>query len=260
MSQIRAKIAQQEYLLTCPDGQEHLLQSAASQVDAALTQARNSGQWRSREQAATWVALQTMVELHQLRAQMEQMAQMPSQLAPAEPSTHVEATTTQLQQLLDERETTASACAALLARIDAVLKPAADALIETAETAADAPQTSTLNAEPLTEAASECLSATPPHAPKAVSATSANSVSAAPADSALPTLQPDSIDHGDGTTLAIAETVAPTAPDLQWAAADDIAAPNTPKAATLPALDAAPDLDNAATAEASPTSIDTHVV
>lgn len=121
MSQIRAKIAQQEYLLTCPDGQEDLLQQAAAEVDAALNEARQSGHMRSREQAATWVALHTMVELHQLRAQLAQTPVVDADFLQA-----AQTQSAQLEALQTQQTAVAVQCEALIARLDAALHSSAE--------------------------------------------------------------------------------------------------------------------------------------
>ena len=156
MSQIRAKIAQQEYLLTCPDGQEELLQQAALEVDQALTMARHTGHLRTREQVATWVALHTMVELHQLRAQLAQM--QPSEAFDAEAQ---QAQASELATLQAQHDAIAAQCQALVARLNHVLADEPEQAASEITEPADAPQESELPAAEQEAAAHEALPQAP---------------------------------------------------------------------------------------------------
>lgn len=71
MSQIEVKILHQDYLLTCPEGQETQLLEAAERVDSQLEHMRESGKIRSRERLGVLLAINLAYENLELRAQLK---------------------------------------------------------------------------------------------------------------------------------------------------------------------------------------------
>lgn len=125
MSQIRANIAHQDYVLTCPDEQAQWLEQAIEQLNTTMTQLRHSGKVRTREQAATLVALHATVEQLTLRAQLEELQ---AQLAALQQTTPSSVSTEDAQlavQALDQLRVQCAAdalrCQDLVQRLDQVL-------------------------------------------------------------------------------------------------------------------------------------------
>lgn len=63
MNQIEVQILQQNYLLTCPAGQEQHLRQAVERVNNTMTQIRDAGRVRARERIAVLAALNVAYEL-----------------------------------------------------------------------------------------------------------------------------------------------------------------------------------------------------
>lgn len=63
MKKIEVHIMQQSLLLSCPEGGESYLREAAARVDRAMTQIRDSGKVRMREQIAVQAAINLAFEM-----------------------------------------------------------------------------------------------------------------------------------------------------------------------------------------------------
>ena len=71
MTQIEARILQQDYVLTCPQGQEEVLLSAVSRVDADMERIRNTGKVRARERVGVLAAVNLAFENLTLQARTQ---------------------------------------------------------------------------------------------------------------------------------------------------------------------------------------------
>lgn len=84
MSQINIQILHQDYVLTCPDGQETQLLEAVERVDQQFQQMRETGKLRSRERIGVLLAVNLAYENLELRQQLQALQQ---QLAAAQGTT-----------------------------------------------------------------------------------------------------------------------------------------------------------------------------
>lgn len=126
MSQIEARILQQDYLLTCPDGQEAPLLAAVDRVDADMERIRNTGKVRSRERIGVLVAVNLAFENAALsdRVQaLEQELALQLESAPNAPATteNPHGNGEELQTLLAQRELELQQTQQLIARLEAAL-------------------------------------------------------------------------------------------------------------------------------------------
>lgn len=126
MSQIEARILQQDYLLTCPDGQEAPLLAAVDRVDADMERIRNTGKVRSRERIGVLVAVNLAFENAALsdRVQaLEQELALQLESAPTAPATTEgpHSNGEELQTLLAQRELELQQTQQLIARLEAAL-------------------------------------------------------------------------------------------------------------------------------------------
>lgn len=122
MSQLEVKILHQDYLLTCPDGQESQLLEAAERVDSQLEHMRESGKIRSRERLGVLLAINLAYENLELRAQLKALQEQlvggdwqESQSAATEDEL-IALASLQSQQIRDTE-----IASALIAKIDAAL-------------------------------------------------------------------------------------------------------------------------------------------
>ncbi len=75
MSQIEIQILHQDYLLTCPDGQESQLLEAVERVDQQFQHMRNTSKLRSRERVGVLLAVNLAYENLELRKQLQALQQ-----------------------------------------------------------------------------------------------------------------------------------------------------------------------------------------
>lgn len=75
MSQIEARILQQDYVLTCPEGQEDMLLAAVQRVDADMERIRNTGKVRARERVGVLAAVNLAFESASLYARVQELEQ-----------------------------------------------------------------------------------------------------------------------------------------------------------------------------------------
>ena len=140
MSQIEARILQQDYVLTCPEGQEEALLSAVQRVDLDMERIRNTGKVRARERVGVLTAvnlafenaalLNRTEELEQaleLALAHEQEVQQPAAVTPSDvvvDSVYEEAKAlaTELEALLTLRELELLQAQQLIARLEAALE------------------------------------------------------------------------------------------------------------------------------------------
>lgn len=147
MSQIEARILQQDYVLTCPEGQEDMLLAAVQRVDADMERIRNTGKVRARERVGVLAAVNLAFESASLYTRVQELEQeleltLENGLAPAAPAADalpaapLEDTLQEdaLQQAQEEAQALAAQLQELLALREHELQQA-QALIERLETA-----------------------------------------------------------------------------------------------------------------------------
>ena len=129
MSQIEIQILHQDYLLTCPDGQENQLLEAVERVDQQFQHMRNTSKLRSRERVGVLLAVNLAYENLELRKQLQALQQQLADVQElgdaglpdiAEPDPL-------LLALQAQAEHDAHLAAQLLHRLDTALAPAPDA-------------------------------------------------------------------------------------------------------------------------------------
>lgn len=137
MSQIEARILQQDYVLTCPEGQEDMLLAAVQRVDADMERIRNTGKVRARERVGVLAAVNLAFESASLYTRVQELEQeleltlesslTPPNLADAVPQADAaqedtSALAAELQALLALRERELLQAQALIERLEAALK------------------------------------------------------------------------------------------------------------------------------------------
>lgn len=152
MSQIEARILQQDYVLTCPEGQEDMLLAAVQRVDADMERIRNTGKVRARERVGVLAAVNLAFESASLYTRVQELEQeleltLENGLAPAAPAAdalptaplqdspqedalqqaqqaqeEAQALASQLQELLALREHELQQAQALIERLEAALE------------------------------------------------------------------------------------------------------------------------------------------
>ncbi|MDH1703922.1 cell division protein ZapA [Comamonas terrigena] len=152
MSQIEARILQQDYVLTCPEGQEDMLLAAVQRVDADMERIRNTGKVRARERVGVLAAVNLAFESASLYTRVQELEQeleltLENGLAPAAPAAdplpaapledspqedplqqaqqaqeEAQALAAQLQELLALREHELQQAQALIERLEAALE------------------------------------------------------------------------------------------------------------------------------------------
>lgn len=80
MSQVAVKILQQDYVLSCPDGQEQALLEAVAKANQAMQPLCESAKVRTREQAAVLVAVNFAFQNQALQKHINQLEQKALQL------------------------------------------------------------------------------------------------------------------------------------------------------------------------------------
>lgn len=134
MSQIEVRILQQEYVLTCPDGQEAMLQAAVERVDSDMERIRNTGKVRARERVGVLASVNLAFENATLAARNQQLereldltleAEHPAHpVSEADSSTahEMQALAAELQSLLGLREQELEQAQHLIERLEAALE------------------------------------------------------------------------------------------------------------------------------------------
>lgn len=129
MSQIEIQILHQDYLLTCPDGQENQLLEAVERVDQQFQHMRSTSKLRSRERVGVLLAVNLAYENLELRKQLQALQQQLADMQElgeaglpdiAEPDPL-------LLALQAQAEHDAQLAAQLLHRLDTALAPAPEA-------------------------------------------------------------------------------------------------------------------------------------
>ena len=133
MSQIEARILQQDYVLTCPEGQEDMLLAAVQRVDADMERIRNTGKVRARERVGVLAAVNLAFEGASLYTRVQELEQELELQNSQPPSTSADEAL-QSDAALEEAHTLASELQALLALRERELQHA-QALIERLESA-----------------------------------------------------------------------------------------------------------------------------
>lgn len=128
MSQIEIQILHQDYLLTCPDGQENQLLEAVERVDQQFQHMRSTSKLRSRERVGVLLAVNLAYENLELRKQLQALQQQLADMQElgdaglpdiAEPDPL-------LLALQAQAEHDAQLAAQLLHRLDTALAPVAE--------------------------------------------------------------------------------------------------------------------------------------
>ena len=117
MSQVPVKILQQDYVLSCPDGQEVALREAVAKANQAMQPLCETAKVRTREQAAVLVAVNFAFQNQALQKHIAQLEQQLTQLALSS------AAVAEAQTLPQEDLASTERMQALCERIDAVLHP-----------------------------------------------------------------------------------------------------------------------------------------
>ncbi len=103
MSQVSVKILQQDYVLSCPDGQEEALHEAVAKANLAMLPLCESAKVRTREQAAVLAAVNFAFQNQTLQKHIQQMSlqtrAMPS-VAPAADNARLQTLLERLDQAL----------------------------------------------------------------------------------------------------------------------------------------------------------------
>lgn len=128
MSQIEIQILHQDYLLTCPDGQESQLLEAVERVDQQFQHMRNTSKLRSRERVGVLLAVNLAYENLELRKQLQALQE---QLADAQNLgdaglPDIAEPDPLLLTLQAQAERDALLAAQLLHRLDTVLAPSTE--------------------------------------------------------------------------------------------------------------------------------------
>lgn len=137
MSQIEARILQQDYVLTCPEGQEDMLLAAVHRVDADMERIRNTGKVRARERVGVLAAVNLAFEsasLYTRVQELEQELELTLENSLTSPDLDIEPTpadatqedssalAAELQALLALREQELLQAQALIERLEAALE------------------------------------------------------------------------------------------------------------------------------------------
>ncbi|HEY4663861.1 MAG TPA: cell division protein ZapA [Comamonas sp.] len=139
MSQLSIQILHQDYLLTCPDGQEAQLREAVERVDQQFQAMRDTSKLRSRERIGVLLAVNLAYENLELRKQLQALQQQVSDLQSTQDPVLTEVDAERLQALEAQAVHDQALAATLAARLDEVLGVHADAVsapvaaVETAE-------------------------------------------------------------------------------------------------------------------------------
>ncbi len=81
MSQVAVKILQQDYVLSCPDGQESALLEAVTKANNAMQPLCDGAKVRTREQAAVLASVNFAFQNQALQKHISQLEQQMAQLA-----------------------------------------------------------------------------------------------------------------------------------------------------------------------------------
>lgn len=99
MSQVSVKILQQDYVLSCPDGQEEALREAVAKANLAMLPLCESAKVRTREQAAVLAAVNFAFQNLALQRHIQQLPLQAQ--AQAMPSATTAADNARLQALIE---------------------------------------------------------------------------------------------------------------------------------------------------------------
>ena len=127
MSKLDVKILHQDYVLTCPDGQEAQLLEAVERVDQQFQKMRDSSKLRSREHVAVLLAVNLAFENLKLREQLLDLQEQVSSQLSNEDGERLQALEAQLAQEQEQAEH-------LLQRLDQVLGTPEPSPVSEAET------------------------------------------------------------------------------------------------------------------------------
>lgn len=128
MSQIEIQILHQDYLLTCPDGQENQLLEAVERVDQQFQHMRNTSKLRSRERVGVLLAVNLAYENLELRKQLQALQQQLADVQELGEAGLPDITEPDplLLALQAQAEHDAQLAAQLLHRLDTALAPVAE--------------------------------------------------------------------------------------------------------------------------------------
>lgn len=143
MSQLETQILHQDYLLTCPDGQEAQLLEAVERVDQQFQQMLDTTKLRSRERVGVLLAVNLAFENLELRQQLQALQQQLAHLQGTADTTQADTDTDRLQALEARLATDQAAARQLTLRLDQALdetpaaSPAPDAAPKELRTASE---------------------------------------------------------------------------------------------------------------------------
>lgn len=121
MSQLSIQILHQDYLLTCPDGQEAQLREAVERVDQQFQVMRENSKLRSRERIGVLLAVNLAYENLELRKQLQALQQQVVALQDSQEPALTDADIERLQALESQAAQDQAIASALIERLDAVL-------------------------------------------------------------------------------------------------------------------------------------------
>ena len=121
MSQLEVQILHQDYLLTCPDGQEAQLLEAVERVDQQFQKMRDTGKLRSRERIGVLLAVNLAYENLELRNQLQALQQQVAHNSNPVDAEQIELDVERLAALEAQAAVDQQAAAALAQRLDEVL-------------------------------------------------------------------------------------------------------------------------------------------
>lgn len=123
MSQMNIQILHQEYVLTCPDGQEAQLQEAVERVDQQFQKMRDTSKLRSRERVGVLLAVNLAYENLELRQQLQTLQQQLAELQGNCALVMNDVDTQRLQAFEEQAQYDHIQAQQLMLRLDTVLAP-----------------------------------------------------------------------------------------------------------------------------------------
>jgi len=124
VTQLDIKILHQDYVLTCPDGQEAQLLEAVERVDQQFQQMCDTSKLRSRERIGVLLAVNLAYESLELRKQLQDLQKQLAALQGTAHSAHTDADAERLEALEAQALQDQAQASALISRLDQALAPA----------------------------------------------------------------------------------------------------------------------------------------
>ena len=139
MSQLETQILHQDYLLTCPDGQEAQLLEAVERVDQQFQHMLDTTKLRSRERVGVLLAVNLAFENLELRQQLQALQQQLARYQGTTGTLQADADAERLQSLEAQMATAQTAAYQLTLRLDQALEDHCSVTQVSEEAAPNAP-------------------------------------------------------------------------------------------------------------------------